>query len=96
MALVTRNDPCHCNSGKKYKNCHLDSDLKASREQRSLISQTPYAERAHILPDKASVPLYPWENPFFNGVGKYTPEPEPELPQATQDLPTETKDLPVA
>ncbi|MDO8611169.1 MAG: SEC-C metal-binding domain-containing protein, partial [bacterium] len=22
-----RNDPCHCGSGKKYKKCHLNSDL---------------------------------------------------------------------
>lgn len=21
-----RNDPCHCGSGKKYKNCHLEKD----------------------------------------------------------------------
>ena len=24
-----RNDPCHCGSGKKYKNCHLESDSTA-------------------------------------------------------------------
>lgn len=23
-----RNDPCHCGSGKKYKHCHLDEDLR--------------------------------------------------------------------
>jgi len=22
-----RNDPCHCGSGKKYKHCHMKSDL---------------------------------------------------------------------
>lgn len=26
-----RNDPCHCGSGKKYKNCHLDIDRDAQR-----------------------------------------------------------------
>lgn len=25
---VGRNDPCWCGSGKKYKRCHLESDLK--------------------------------------------------------------------
>ncbi|NBD36351.1 MAG: hypothetical protein GVY30_10210 [Chloroflexi bacterium] len=26
-----RNDPCWCGSGKKYKQCHLRSDKKATR-----------------------------------------------------------------
>ncbi len=26
--LPGRNDPCWCNSGKKYKHCHLESDQK--------------------------------------------------------------------
>lgn len=30
-----RNDPCHCGSGKKYKQCHLDKDEQASREARA-------------------------------------------------------------
>ena len=25
---VGRNDPCHCGSGKKYKKCHLLSDME--------------------------------------------------------------------
>jgi hypothetical protein len=25
-----RNDPCWCGSGKKYKKCHMDADLRAS------------------------------------------------------------------
>ena len=27
-----RNDPCHCGSGKKYKQCHLDKDEAARRK----------------------------------------------------------------
>jgi uncharacterized protein YecA (UPF0149 family) len=23
---IGRNDPCHCGSGKKYKNCHMKDD----------------------------------------------------------------------
>jgi len=23
---LSRNDPCHCGSGKKYKNCHLPKE----------------------------------------------------------------------
>jgi hypothetical protein len=30
-----RNDPCHCGSGKKYKQCHLDKDESAARESRA-------------------------------------------------------------
>lgn len=28
-----RNDPCHCGSGRKYKNCHLREDEEAARAQ---------------------------------------------------------------
>jgi len=30
MTLPGRNDPCHCGSGKKYKNCHLAPDREAA------------------------------------------------------------------
>ena len=33
-----RNDPCHCGSGKKYKQCHLDKDETAAREARAAAS----------------------------------------------------------
>lgn len=29
-----RNEPCHCGSGKKYKQCHLVKDEAAAREAR--------------------------------------------------------------
>lgn len=29
---LSRNDPCHCGSGKKYKNCHLNGDRKTGKE----------------------------------------------------------------
>lgn len=28
---LSRNDPCHCGSGKKYKRCHLQDDLNSGR-----------------------------------------------------------------
>jgi hypothetical protein len=34
---ITRNDPCHCGSGKKYKKCHLDQDKEKMREELSHI-----------------------------------------------------------
>jgi hypothetical protein len=30
-----RNDPCHCGSGKKYKQCHLGKDEEAERAKRA-------------------------------------------------------------
>ncbi len=30
-----RNDPCHCGSGKKYKQCHLDKDEQTARQARA-------------------------------------------------------------
>ena len=32
---IGRNDPCHCGSGKKYKQCHLGKDEEAERERRA-------------------------------------------------------------
>jgi hypothetical protein len=32
---LSRNDPCACGSGKKYKRCHLESDQTLARERQS-------------------------------------------------------------
>jgi preprotein translocase subunit SecA len=50
--LPGRNDPCHCGSGKKYKNCHLGADEKSAREARRKA-----AEKAK--PDEPSAPATP-------------------------------------
>jgi len=34
MRRLSRNDPCWCGSGKKYKNCHLKQDLARRRTSR--------------------------------------------------------------
>ena len=39
-----RNDPCHCGSGKKYKQCHLDKDEAAAREARAKAAAAAAAE----------------------------------------------------
>ena len=39
-----RNDPCHCGSGKKYKQCHLDKDEAAERAARAKAAEK--AEKA--------------------------------------------------
>ena len=45
--VLGRNDPCHCGSGKKYKQCHLDKDEAAAREARAKATdEAPAAESA--------------------------------------------------
>jgi hypothetical protein len=34
-----RNEPCHCGSGKKYKQCHLDKDEAADRAARAKAAE---------------------------------------------------------
>jgi SEC-C motif len=43
---LSRNDPCHCGSGKKYKQCHLDQDEAAAREARAKAVATAAPETA--------------------------------------------------
>ena len=37
MATLGRNDPCHCGSGKKYKQCHLRADEEAAAPKLSVL-----------------------------------------------------------
>lgn len=48
-----RNDPCHCGSGKKYKQCHLAQDEAAAREQRQQ-AQAAQGEAAPAAETEAS------------------------------------------
>ncbi len=41
MRKLSRNDPCWCGSGKKYKNCHLKQDLALPHERRGRGQQRP-------------------------------------------------------
>ncbi len=34
---IGRNDPCHCGSGKKYKNCHLKKDNSSMKSNTGMI-----------------------------------------------------------
>jgi tetratricopeptide (TPR) repeat protein len=51
MAKIGRNDPCHCNSGKKYKKCCMASDEAAARPAQ--LAAQPDAVAA-LLPSLAS------------------------------------------
>ena len=41
-----RNDPCHCGSGKKYKQCHLEKDEAAARKARAKAADAAPAPEA--------------------------------------------------
>ncbi len=43
MAKISRNAPCFCGSGKKYKKCHLPSDLKNAAMSKK--AETPTVEK---------------------------------------------------
>jgi tetratricopeptide (TPR) repeat protein len=54
MAKIGRNDPCHCNSGKKYKKCCMASDDAAVRAARpAQVAAQPDAVAA-LLPSLVS------------------------------------------
>jgi len=36
-AKIGRNDPCHCGSGRKYKNCHASQDSSGPPARRWLF-----------------------------------------------------------
>jgi hypothetical protein len=54
-----RNDPCHCGSGKKYKQCHLEQDEKAQREARAKAAESAPAPAAEESSGKAAPSAVP-------------------------------------
>jgi hypothetical protein len=49
-----RNDPCHCGSGKKYKQCHLgDDEAKARTERAKTAAEAPAPS------DEGTAPTHP-------------------------------------
>ena len=51
-AAPGRNEPCHCGSGKKYKQCCLAKDETAAREARAKSGDAAAAEPAE--PERAA------------------------------------------
>jgi hypothetical protein len=56
-----RNDPCHCGSGRKYKQCHLDKDEAALRAARAKESEAaaPADTDTDASPAPAPAPTAP-------------------------------------
>jgi hypothetical protein len=63
-----RNDPCHCGSGKKYKNCHLAADEEAARVARAKATEAAPAPAAEgeAAPSKtrAAAPRHATQQPW--------------------------------
>ena len=71
-----RNDPCHCGSGKKYKQCHLAKDEAKEREARAKASGAAAApateEPVKAAPLSRHATRQPWKRGAQNtkGFGK--------------------------
>jgi hypothetical protein len=77
-AVLGRNDPCHCGSGRKYKQCHLDKDEAAAREARigkgapavsGADAQPSEPERAASPRQPRAKPQQPWKRSGQNTRG---------------------------
>jgi hypothetical protein len=67
-----RNDPCHCGSGRKYKQCCLGKDEVASRAARAeAAAQAPEPVVADAAPAKTAPPRthQPWKKSVTNTHG---------------------------
>ena len=67
-----RNDPCHCGSGRKYKQCCLDKDeaaLRAARAKTAEAAAAPAAESAESAAPAAppSAPRHATQQPWKKG-----------------------------
>lgn len=63
-----RNEPCHCGSGRKYKQCHLEKDEAARRKARAAEQPETTAAAAPADAPKPGPPprpqtQQPWKGP---------------------------------
>jgi len=67
-ASLGRNDPCHCGSGKKYKQCCLDKDKAAEREARAeAAAQAPTSTAEPARPHPTARPRPTTSQPWKRG-----------------------------
>ena len=68
-----RNDPCHCGSGRKYKQCHLDKDEAALRVKRAKESEAaapaapPAGDKPAPAPAASAAPKHATHQPWKKG-----------------------------
>ncbi len=71
-----RNDPCHCGSGKKYKQCHLAEDEAKARAARAKAAEEAPLPAADAAASAPAGPKHqtrqPWKKSATNthGFGK--------------------------
>jgi hypothetical protein len=61
---LRRNDPCHCGSGKKYKQCHLAADEAKARDARKDAEAAAPAEAAPAAVAAQPTPKRPTPQPW--------------------------------
>jgi len=67
---IGRNEPCYCGSGKKYKNCHMQSDEATEREKRAWSEAgrflrrdiIKFARQERFAPEVAEALPFYWNN----------------------------------
>jgi hypothetical protein len=68
-----RNDPCHCGSGRKYKQCCLEKDEAAAREARARAAaeapEVPAEEQAVAAKPPRHQTYQPWKKSATNTHG---------------------------
>lgn len=67
-----RNDPCHCGSGRKYKQCCLAKDEVAARQARAVAAEnapTPEATESHPVARTRHETFQPWKRSATNTHG---------------------------
>lgn len=67
-----RNEPCHCGSGRKYKQCCLEKDEAASRAARAKAQEEappPVAETVPIPHAPKHATQQPWKKSAMNTHG---------------------------
>jgi hypothetical protein len=75
-ANLGRNDPCHCGSGKKYKQCCLGKDEEAARTARAKAAAEAPSPAADAVAPAHAGPKHktrqPWKKTATNthGFGK--------------------------
>jgi len=62
-----RNDPCHCGSGKKYKQCHLAADEAKARAARKKAEDAAPAEAPAPAAAAPAVRRKPTPQPWKRG-----------------------------
>lgn len=66
-----RNDPCHCGSGKKYKHCHLDEDLKPDPETVYLQKHLEFIDGLMVKVHGHIEKKYP-EETFYQALAEFS------------------------